>query len=51
MKYHLQLEYLKKELEECEDFSVRKAFKAIDDLSFKFINEQNLKHFLYKMGH
>lgn len=30
---------------------MRKAFKAIDEHSFRFINHANLKSFLRKMGH
>ncbi len=45
------LEQLKKELESCPDFSSRRAFKALDELNYNFINEANLKIFLRKMGH
>ena len=39
IKYHLIIEQLKKDLEACPDFSSRKAFKALDELNYKFINE------------
>lgn len=51
IKFHLILEQLKKELESCSDFSSRRAFKAMDELNYNFINEANLKIFLRKMGH
>jgi hypothetical protein len=47
----LALEQLKKDLENCVDFNSRRAFKAIDELRYNFINEQNLRLFLMKMGH
>lgn len=49
--YHIQIEQQKKDLEGCFDFNVRRAFKAIDELRYNYINEQNLKLFLRKMGH
>jgi Ca2+-binding EF-hand superfamily protein len=42
---------LKRELENSKGFSVRKAFKAIDELRIKYINEANLRTFLKRMGH
>jgi Ca2+-binding EF-hand superfamily protein len=51
IKFHLIIEQLKKELESCSDFSARRAFKALDELNYNFINEANLKIFLRKMGH
>jgi hypothetical protein len=45
------MENLKKDLEDCNDYSAKKAFKAIDQQGFKFINEHSLKAFLRKMGH
>jgi hypothetical protein len=48
---HLILEAQKKELEECGDFSVRRAFRTVDVLGYKFIHDANLKLFLRKMGH
>jgi Ca2+-binding EF-hand superfamily protein len=49
--FHVELEHLKKDLENCPDYHIRKAFKAIDEHNFKFINHANLKSFLRKMGH
>lgn len=51
MNFHLNLEQQKKDLEECQDFKVRRAFKAVDELRYKFINEASLKIFLRRMGH
>ena len=51
INFHLIIEQQKKDLENCSDFSARRAFKAIDELQYKFINEANLKIFLRKMGH
>lgn len=45
------MEQLKRDLENCQDFSERKAFKAIDEVGLKFINESSLKTYLRKMGH
>lgn len=42
---------MKKELEECRDYSARRAFKALDELGYKYINDANLQIFLRKMGH
>jgi hypothetical protein len=47
----LNIEQLKKELENCYDFSVRRAFKAIDQYGYNYLNEGNIRMFLRKMGH
>jgi len=51
VNFHVILEQQKKELENCPDFSARLAFKALDELGYKFINDANLKIYLRKMGH
>jgi len=48
---HLKAENMKRSLESSYDFSVRAAFKAIDDWNYNFIDKQNLKRFLRSMGH
>jgi hypothetical protein len=48
---HLKAENMKRSLESSYDFSVKAAFKAIDDWNYNFIDKQNLKRFLRSMGH
>jgi len=48
---HLKAENMKRSLESSYDFSIRAAFKAIDDWNYSFIDKQNLKRFLRSMGH
>ena len=33
------------------DFTIRAAFKAVDDWNYNYIDKQNLKRFLRSMGH
>lgn len=49
--YHLIVEQKKRELESCQGFSARDAFKAIDVERFKYLNDYNLRLFLKRMGH
>lgn len=51
VKLHLKAENLKRSLETSYDFSVKSAFKAIDDWNYGYIDKQNLKRFLRSMGH
>lgn len=51
IEYQIEIEKLKNDIECCDDYSARKAFKAIDENRFGFINDANLKVFLRKMGH
>ena len=51
VKLHLKAENIKRSLETSYDFSVRSAFKAIDDWNYNYIDKQNLKRFLRSMGH
>jgi hypothetical protein len=51
VKLHLKAENIKRSLESSYDFSVRAAFKAIDDWNYNYIDKQNLKRFLRSMGH
>ena len=45
------MEQLKKELEGSFDFSVRRAFKAIDEQRFNYLTEGSIRMFLRRMGH
>jgi len=46
-----KIEQLKHQLESTSGFSIRRCFKAIDELNFKFIDEQSLRRFFKKVGH
>lgn len=48
---HLKAENIKRSLESSYDFSIKAAFKAIDDWNYGYIDKQNLKRFLRSMGH
>ena len=48
VKLHLKAENIKRSLESSYDFSVRAAFKAVDDWNYKYIDQINLKRFLIK---
>ena len=49
--FQLKLEQLKQDLEKFKKFSIRRAFKAIDSLNFRYIDEQAIRRFLKKIGH
>ena len=42
---------MKRALENAYDYSVQKAFRAIDDWTYNYIDSSNLKRFLRSMGH
>ena len=48
---HLKADLMKRALENAYDFSIQKAFRAIDDWSYGYIDSSNLKRFLRSMGH
>ena len=48
---HLKAENIKRSLETSYDFSVRAAFKAVDDWTYGYIDTHNLKRLLRSMGH
>jgi Ca2+-binding EF-hand superfamily protein len=48
---HLKAENIKRSLESSYDFSIKSAFKAVDDWNYSYIDKQNLKRFLRYMGH
>lgn len=43
IQFHMNLEQIKKELECCFDFSVRRVFKAIDDVRYNYLTEASLR--------
>jgi len=51
VKMHLKAENIKRSLESSYDFSIKAAFKAIDDWNYNYIDKANLKRFLRSMGH
>ena len=42
---------MKEKLIHTHDFSMKKAFKAVDDWSYGYIDQSNLKRFLINMGY
>ena len=42
---------MKRNLENSYDFNILKAFRAIDDWSYSYIDQSNLKRFLRNTGH
>jgi Ca2+-binding EF-hand superfamily protein len=42
---------MKRNLENAYDFSFKKAFSSIDDWSYGYIDQANLKRFLRNTGH
>jgi Ca2+-binding EF-hand superfamily protein len=48
---HLQLEHLKDKILHTHDFTMKKAFNAVDDWSYGWIDASNLKRFLVNMGY
>ena len=42
---------MKRALENAYDYTTQKAFNAIDDWQYKYIDASNLKRFLRSMGH
>jgi len=49
--FQLKIEQLKQDLESLSGFQIRKAFKAVDYLNYRFIDEAALRRFLKKIGH
>ncbi len=48
---HLKADLMKRALENSYDFSIQKAFRAIDDWTYNYVDSSNLKRFLRSMGH
>jgi hypothetical protein len=42
---------MKRNAENAYDFTFQKAFRAVDDWSYGYIDQSNLKRFLRGMGH
>lgn len=51
VRMHLKADLMKRALENSYDFSIQKAFRAIDDWTYNYIDSSNLKRFLRSMGH
>lgn len=49
--FELRLEQLKQDLEKFRQFSIRRAFKAIDYQNYKVIDEISIRRFLKRVGH
>jgi Ca2+-binding EF-hand superfamily protein len=48
---HLKAEGLKRNLEGAYDFNPINAFKAVDDWSYSYIDEKNLRRFLRNVSY
>lgn len=46
VRFHLKADQLKRSLENQYDFTFKKAFKAIDDWNYGFLDTNNIKRFL-----
>lgn len=51
MRFHLKVDQMKRSLENQYDFTFKRAFGAIDDWNYGFIDTNNLKRFLRSQGH
>ena len=51
VRLHLKTDLMKRALENAYDYSAQKAFRAIDDWCYQWIDASNLKRFLRSMGH
>jgi Ca2+-binding EF-hand superfamily protein len=49
--FQLKLEQLKQDIWKLEAFSVKRVFKAVDQLNNKFVDEQALRRYLKMVGH
>ena len=50
VQLHSKADKMKRNLENAYDYSAEKAFRAIDDWSYKWIDSSNLKRFLRSTG-
>jgi hypothetical protein len=50
VRYQLKVDQLKRTLENCYDFTFKRAFSAIDDWNYGFVDASNIKRFLSKHG-
>ena len=51
VRFHLKADQLKRNLESSYDFTFKKAFNAIDDWTYGYLDQNNLKRFLRSAGH
>ena len=51
VRFQLKSDEMKRNIENCYDFSIQKAFAAIDDWSYSYIDQHNLNRFLKSTGH
>ena len=51
VQLHLEVSQMKERLIHTHDFTMQKAFKAVDDWSYGYIDISNLKRFLINMGY
>lgn len=49
--YHLRLEQLKLDLEEIEDYNIKRLFKMVDSQRLRYLDYGSIKSFLMRMGH
>jgi Ca2+-binding EF-hand superfamily protein len=51
VRYHLKADQMKRTLENAYDFTGKKAFAAIDDWNYGYLDQNNIKRFLRGAGH
>ena len=51
VRMHIKADLMKRALENSYDFTIKKAFRAVDDWRYNYIDGNNLKRFLRSMGH
>ena len=51
VKLQLKAENLRRTLENSYDFSIKGAYKCVDDWNYGYIDDKNLRRFLRNMGH
>lgn len=51
VRFHLKADQMKRTLENAYDFTFKKAFSAIDDWSYGYLDQNNIKRFLRSAGH
>jgi len=51
VRYQIKVDQMKRNLENAYDFSFKKAFASIDDWSYGYVDQANLKRFLRNTGH
>lgn len=51
VRYQLKADQMKRNIENAYDFTFKKAFAAVDDWNYSYIDQSNLKRFLRSTGH